>query len=1213
MERTLNETKLSELLKYSESSCCDFKERIYSLEDNHSKTSFLKDILAMANTVRTGSAYIIIGVRQRDGHNEFNEVDPNIDENNFITYIKGNVSPEFPEVTYYTMKYQKHIIGVFEIGISSFGPFVSKKDHGEKIKANQVYYRLGSVNSDASSEEIARITQWMKNYENDNFKLIAKELELNEKNYNYILFIGDKCKLSNNHYEMLLGVQWALIIDLTKNSENGGFFSAFNQEREKLFRHQITTHLKELPPFTEGKTLFWYLAPLLNKPGDEDKKDIKEWISENFTAVNSCINEVMSSLSKEVIFVSLFIGEFNEACANTMILSQLKNSIFYKYVNFFNDKNFSINNNRDIVEIGSLYDDICKAFTYSRSSTIDKNDYCLISEHCFTVSDPQWIHEEMQPLYINIENNNENNTILDLSYFQGREIQWNELNPCIAVTRKKYKDLVYKVEQTFNIKNTRAELITINYEAGSGVTTIMRMLAWHFHEEHPVVILNRYSKDGTRERLRSLLSDVKRNRILLIVDIHDLDSQLMYELVRNLEVDNVPITILFSKRYLKGGVENYLEEQLKGNEIEAFEKTYRRQIDLLQISDEKKQNRKKLIEEIKVSHTPTPFIYALCSFEDSFIKLSEYIKVHIGDVDELQKDILQFISIIHYYTGLEVPMILVKKIIDKNQALGNMDLKKVLSKEQYKLLFISDNGVRTLHNSVSGELIEQLCAKDMVNKKAWKNNLYKALELLIDMFVLFKDNEQIMRILKALFLNQQSSSKNDEQKHFSYAIEDLPTNVQKKEILLLLCEKFYKNPYVYSNLARYYHYIEEDEVKALDNLEKALKLLDDYTFHHLKGIILAKKMRNYIQKKTEEIKKDYVKFVSELNFTLEEIVKEYDRSLELNIENEAACTSKLNYILSTIREVNKNICPNLKVEQMIQSEKYFWCNDYIERAYETLDDMRKIDLYMNMDHEDIINNYECQLSALEGNLSKAISGWNSLLSKKDIYHPTIRRNLIKGYYRLCNQNWISLDLKKSTVVKQLLIDNIQAETENARNIVQWFDFARNFEDDLKKTVEYFSQYVSNPNLDYYYRAMLTFFAYGLEYNDRTYIKQGMEFSTKCEEKAREKPNRRLLLDVCNLNGKQLKKIERFDRYRMHGIDFNSALSTIPRIQGVIAEIDKPEIGWIIVDNLDIRIKFNPSYNSSRIYRKTKDEGIKVEFVLGFRLGGVFAFNVSDVI
>ena len=388
--------------------------------------------------------------------------------------------------------------------------------------------------------------------------------------------------------------------------------------------------------------------------------------------------------------------------------------------------------------------------------------------------------------------------------------------------------------------------------------------------------------------------------------------------------------------------------------------------------------------------------------------------------------------------------------------------------------------------------------------------------------------------------------------------------------------------------------------------------IGDYTFYHLKGIALAKNMRKYIEKNVSEINEDYQAFVRKLYDVLEEVEKAYDKSVELNIENTAAFTSKMNYLLSIIRDVQKYICPNITVDQMVKSEKHSWCNDYIAKVYETLENIRIIDLYMNMNHEEMIVNYESQLSDLEGNISDAINGWNSLLTREDVYHPTIRINLIHGYYQQCNKEWALLDHHKCEYVRKLIMDNIQEQSDNAKYIVQWFDFARNFEKDLNKTVKYFQQYVANPDIDYYYRAMLTFFAYGLENSDKTYLRQGIDFSNKCEELAREIPNRRLLIDVYNSNGKNMRKIEKFKKYFWKGRDYNSALALVPKVKGCIAEIVKPEIGWISVEEFNIKIKFNPSYNPERIYRRTKDEGCRVEFVLGFRLEGAFAFSVSDI-
>lgn len=1211
MTRTLNENKLMELLKYSEADICDFKEKIYNLSDENSKISFLKDILSMSNTIRYEPAYIIIGVRQKDGHNELINVDPNIDENNFISFLKANVEPAFPEFTYYTFKYNKHFLGVFEIGISKLGPFTSKKSFGEKLKAGKVYCRYGSVNSEADSSKLEEIIRWMNTEKNDNFKLVSKQLELeNQDNYNYILLIGEDYKYSKQQYELIANMKWSMVIDYTRNTNDRGLYSSFHNEGVSL--HQITSDEAQIPKFYEGKSLFWYFAPNSNKAGS-DIIDTRAWGKKYFNSVNSCINQVISSLEKKVIFVSMYTGECKNASVDNLVVANSSTPLFHKHIDISNGQGFHIQDETEYVEIQCLCDDICEAFIHNKNASISEDDYYLLQDEHFPISDPAWIHEEMEPLYLNIEKMDEFLVKTNLSYFQGREIQWNELNPCIAADRKKYKELITRISDELKKNSSHPTLIKIDYEAGAGVTTVMRRIAWFFHESEPVVILKQYSKDGTRERLRSISRDVKRKRILLIIDIHDFDIQLVYELMRNLEVDNIPAIIVFSRRHMGGSVDNYLEEQLKGNEISAFEFIYKKQIDLLNISDQDKNHRKEAINNIQKGNTNiiTPFVYALSAFEDSFIKLSYYVSDHLKGINDLQKKILVFISLIHYYTGMEVPMVMIEQILAKE---GKKTLERVLSKKQYSLLVIMDGYVRTLHHSVSGELVKQICSYGMTNEKAWKNKLEEALILVINELELFKTNEKAMRILKALFFNQQPSNKSCdvERKHFSYAIEDLTTDVSRKNIFTLLCKKFNKNPYAYSNMARYYHYIEEDDNRALDYIEKAIDITEDYTFYHLKGIALAKKMRKYIQENVNEIVGNYQLFVRKIYDVLEEVEKAYDKSLELNIGNIAAFTAKMNYLLSIIRDVQKYIYPNITVAQMLKSEKHAWCNDYIAKAYETLETIRKIDLYMDLNNEETITNYENQILSLEGNISEAINGWNNLLTKQDVCYPPIRINLIRVYYQKCNKNWGLLGKSQYEYVRKLIMDNIQEQPENANNIVQWFDFEQNFEGDLNKTIEYFQQYVSNPDLEYYYRAMLTFFAYGLENKDNTYLKQGIKFSDKCAEMAREIPKRRLLLDVYNPKEKNLKKIVKFKKYLIKSGNYDSALNKVPKITGRIERIDKPELGWIKLDDYNIKIKFNPSYNSERIYRVTKDEGVKVEFVLGFRLEGIFAFSVSDV-
>jgi hypothetical protein len=387
MERTMTEKKLAELLKYSETETCDFKEEIYRVEENDSKVSFLKDVLAMANTIRYEPAYIVVGVRQKGGHNSFVDVDADIDENDFITLIKGNIGPEYPDFTYYNFMYNKHRIGIFEIGISKRGPYFSKKSYGEKVKAGQVYYRYGSVNSEADEEKVREITLWMEEDRNDNYKLIANELELeNQDKYNYILLIGEEYQFSKQQYDVIANMKWSLIIDYSTNGENGGLQKSFRNERVAV--HNITPEQSKLPPFYEDKTLFWYFAPNIKRK-ENDGIDARAWSTKYFNSVNQCIGKVVASVEKRVIFVSLFMGECRYKSVDNLIDANANGPLFYKHIDFSRGLDFSIlNEDTQYVEIQCLCDDICEAFAHNKTISVSESEYYLLQEEKLQVNTP---------------------------------------------------------------------------------------------------------------------------------------------------------------------------------------------------------------------------------------------------------------------------------------------------------------------------------------------------------------------------------------------------------------------------------------------------------------------------------------------------------------------------------------------------------------------------------------------------------------------------------------------------------------------------------------------------------------------------------------------------------------------------------------------------------------------------------------------------------
>ena len=63
---TMNDQELvDQLLQRQESNELDFKSEQYRFYTDHLKSQFIKDIVSMANTIRSGSAYILLGVKGR--------------------------------------------------------------------------------------------------------------------------------------------------------------------------------------------------------------------------------------------------------------------------------------------------------------------------------------------------------------------------------------------------------------------------------------------------------------------------------------------------------------------------------------------------------------------------------------------------------------------------------------------------------------------------------------------------------------------------------------------------------------------------------------------------------------------------------------------------------------------------------------------------------------------------------------------------------------------------------------------------------------------------------------------------------------------------------------------------------------------------------------------------------------------------------------------
>lgn len=157
--------KLSQLISSPESSTLDFKSRMYNFDnDQNSKQigSFVKDILAFTNTIRSESAFIIIGVEEiEDFKKNIIGIDKIIDDAILQEKIKNKVYP-MPRFSFYTMKFDDKNIGILEFPVFNYSLPVAATQKLKGIELGQVYHRKGSSNSPATSIETIYINDWLK-------------------------------------------------------------------------------------------------------------------------------------------------------------------------------------------------------------------------------------------------------------------------------------------------------------------------------------------------------------------------------------------------------------------------------------------------------------------------------------------------------------------------------------------------------------------------------------------------------------------------------------------------------------------------------------------------------------------------------------------------------------------------------------------------------------------------------------------------------------------------------------------------------------------------------------------------------------------------------------------------------------------------------------------------------------------------------------------
>ncbi|MBG7622103.1 ATP-binding protein [Herbaspirillum sp. AP02] len=158
---TVTDDILNELRYRSESVDLDFKQAQYRFigAGEQEKSELLKDILAIANSWREGTGYILIGFKDctpNPADVTGISTDDHIDDAQLQQFVNGKVEPPL-HFKYEERVFEEKIVAIISIPKQQ-RPFSVYAGYG-KVRSNVVYVRRGSATVEASPAEIIKMSR----------------------------------------------------------------------------------------------------------------------------------------------------------------------------------------------------------------------------------------------------------------------------------------------------------------------------------------------------------------------------------------------------------------------------------------------------------------------------------------------------------------------------------------------------------------------------------------------------------------------------------------------------------------------------------------------------------------------------------------------------------------------------------------------------------------------------------------------------------------------------------------------------------------------------------------------------------------------------------------------------------------------------------------------------------------------------------------------
>lgn len=1223
--------QLREILTWQEDRHVDFKAEPHRLDNDHFISLFIKDILAMANTPRQDSAYIVIGVKAHtDGSKDLLGVSEHPDDSDLQSRLnKAKVTPK-PDFVYQPIILDGNKYGVIEIPIQKLGPFFPTQDIGA-IKAHRLYFRKGTQNEEASISEQANIYRWF--HEDEDRQTRGQLQEITEphlwdnlltdchhfdENRIFILILGPN-SISDKHLWNYLGrLPISLVFDFDTETNSGGAYS----ESAPVLQSQRSVHLytpDQTTAFVPTKSCYWFaLRGLAMLPSSLVEDDWRKWNRKYGVQLQSLITEFAKSTEGRPItvishwhapeYTREVFSVLDRALGDAVeyILAFPESDRLQDLARQYNAKTVAIKLENVLYGIAQTIQNTSHQFSIAASLPRYDGTFHVLSNEIL-----RWLAEDFEVLHSNVELEDTEQPQDEMDFLKGATISWIELSNHHDADRENTERFREQLEKELKLRTTTR--FNLYHWPGAGGTTVARRIAWDLRRKYPTVLLRRIVHSETVGRFREIFN-LTSHTILAVVEGADALSSAVEQLFNELKSENIPVVFLSVVRRFESPSN---DEQKRGERVVFLGKSltmpesYRFFESYKRFAPAKTEQLQALLH--KPTKERTPFYFALTAFDHEFKGLHRYVSFRLQMATSAQREILVYIALAYYYghRAILAQLFAVHLGYPENRPLK---MENILTDQLRELLIEEqDQKWRPSHQLIGEEILKIVLSGNNEELRNWRRGLstwaidfiqvcskstlipnYDILDLVRRVFIL-RDEKEILGT---------ESSGNSQLSRF---IEDIPNPEGQLVVLKEIVSNFPNEPHFWGHLGRFYSTVMGESNKAIEALQKAIDLSPyDPVLHHMKGMCYRNLAYDLIKKiPIQDTSKDGI---IQLQDVVEKALESFDSARLYDALSEHAYISPVQLLLR-ILDFGYKISGSTSRTEFLTLSASKWYREKLDQAEDLLDRARA-----NREGEKLsqfILNCQAGINEVYDNYSKALEGWNNLLSRDDVFAPPVRRQIVQAYLTRSKRDWIRLPKNEIERIVELMEENMREEPSSAHNIRIWFRAYRlSRRQDIDVAIDKIANWKAlGDSIDAYYYLYVLHVLKAIDGSTIERIRSE-DFIQQARVRARNQRNRTISYEWFG-NGNALSRLRNYSELGEWNSEtgFYANTSMLERIEGVVTHINRPESGTIELSSCGLTAFFVPAKAG---FIKGRDENTRVSFYLGFSYEGLRAWSVISI-